>query len=134
SPTPGICCDGTTTPSRTLPELVGASRRLPKYAKPRVQIRNTAARTPVDRDRKLAPPEAPKRLADPAPPPPKAAPASAPLPCCIRINPIMTSADKICTVKRMVNTTFIFNSRNCAPPTEAQGIRALACGRCNTQK
>ncbi|MCY1375964.1 hypothetical protein D9M69_634180 [compost metagenome] len=67
------------------------------------------ASTAVLRDRKFAPPEAPNRLAEPAPPP-KAAPASAPLPCCIRIRPIMPSAERICTARRMVNKTFIFFS------------------------
>src|SRR3990167_8938955 len=67
------------------------------------------ASTAVLRDRKFAPPEAPNRLAEPAPPP-KAAPASAPLPCCMRIRPIMPSADRIWTASRMVNKTFIFFS------------------------
>src|SRR5690606_30806395 len=56
--------------------LVGASGRvLTSSARPSVEAKNTAARTPVVRDRKLAEPVAPNRL--PEAPPPKAAPMSA---------------------------------------------------------
>jgi hypothetical protein len=53
--------------------------------------KNTAAKTAVVRDKKLAPPVAPNKL--PEPPLPKAAPMSAPLPCCTKIKPIIANAD-----------------------------------------
>ena len=52
--------------------------------------KNTAARMPVERDRKLAAPEEPKRL--PAEPLPKAAPMSAPFPCCRSTRTTMAAA------------------------------------------
>jgi hypothetical protein len=77
--------------SKTLPVLAG--RKLPKYAKAKVHTKNTVAKTPVVRDKKLALPLAPKRL--PEPPLPKAAPMSAPLPCCTKIKPTMATAEII---------------------------------------
>jgi hypothetical protein len=109
---PGICAAGllftgagavTAAPSSTLPDEVGVM--LPKYAKANVHTKNTAANTAVVRDMKFALPVAPNKLPDP--PLPKAAPMSAPLPCWIRISPIMASADNICTTKIKVNITLI---------------------------
>ena len=83
---PGICEAGpdstgagavTAAPSKTLPVLAG--RAVPKYANIKVQVKKTAAKTAVARDKKLAPPVAPNKL--PELPLPKAAPMSAPLPC-----------------------------------------------------
>jgi len=71
----------------------GAVCKLPKYASARVAQKNTVAKAAVLRERKFALPEAPKRL--PEPPLPNAAPISAPLPCCMRIKPIITTADNI---------------------------------------
>src|SRR6185369_3035352 len=89
--------------SRTLPDSTG--RRLPKYASAKVQAKNTAASTAVVRDRKLALPLAPKRL--PELPLPNAAPMSAPLPCWMRMSPIMARAVSICTARTAVSNTFI---------------------------
>ena len=63
------------------------------------------AQTAVERERKLALPVAPNRL--PEAPLPNEAPMSAPLPCWIRIRPIMASADNIWTTKIKVNITLI---------------------------
>ena len=84
APDAGICVSEvaggvTVARSRTLPVEEAVGRALPKKAKARVATKNTAARTAVVRERKLALPEAPKRL--PELPLPKAAPMSAPLPC-----------------------------------------------------
>ncbi|MNV87815.1 hypothetical protein D3C71_1819710 [compost metagenome] len=73
---------------------------MPKYASASVATKNTAASTAVVRDKKLALPLAPNKL--PELPLPNAAPMSAPLPCWIRIKPIIASAVNICTA----NTTF----------------------------
>jgi hypothetical protein len=94
----------TAAPSSTLLPLARGCA-LPKYAKAKVQAKNTAANTPVVRDKKLALPLAPNKL--PEPPLPKAAPMSAPLPCCTSTRPIMTMAVSICTARTMVNITFI---------------------------
>ena len=56
-----------------------AKPAVPRYASPSVQAKNTAAQKEVERDKKLALPEAPNRLPDA--PLPKDAPMSAPLPC-----------------------------------------------------
>jgi hypothetical protein len=112
---PGICAAGlvsmgaatgavTLAPSSTLPDEAGV--RLPKYAKDKVQTKNTVANTAVVRDMKLALPVAPNKLLEPLPLP-KAAPMSAPLPCWIKIKPIMVKADNICTTKIKVNITSI---------------------------
>src|SRR6478672_2764596 len=68
-------------------------------------MKNTVASTAVVRDRKLALPLAPNRL--PELPLPKAAPMSAPLPCWMRMRPIMPSADRIWTASTRVRITFI---------------------------
>jgi hypothetical protein len=82
----------TAAPSSTLPEEA-AGLTLLKYASIKVHTKKTAANTAVVRDKKLAPPVAPNKL--PEPPLPKAAPMSAPLPCWIKIKPIMANADSI---------------------------------------
>src|SRR5574343_555457 len=70
-----------------------------------VKMYNTVFKSAVVRDRKLALPEAPNRL--PELPLPKAAPMSAPLPCWIRIRPIMPRAVRIWTARTRVRITFI---------------------------
>jgi hypothetical protein len=75
-----------------------------------VVTKNTAAKTAVVRDKKLAPPVAPNKL--PELPLPKAAPMSAPLPCCTKINPIMAKADNICTAKITVIIAFMLRSKS----------------------
>lgn len=52
---------------------------VPKYANASVQAKNTAAQNDVERDRKLALPDAPNKL--PEAPLPNDAPMSAPFPC-----------------------------------------------------
>jgi hypothetical protein len=94
----GEAGDDTLAASKTLPLLAG--RRLPKYAKAKVQVKNTVAKAAVVRDKKLALPLAPNKLPDP--PLPNAAPMSAPLPCWIRIKPIIEIAEIICTVRMIV--------------------------------
>jgi len=94
----GAAGAATLAASNTLPLLAG--RRLPKYAKAKVAVKNTVASTAVVRDKKLALPLAPNKL--PEPPLPKAAPISAPFPCWIRINPIIEIAEIICTVRMIV--------------------------------
>jgi hypothetical protein len=74
---------GMLTLSITLPDAVGLF--IAMYARPRLVMKNTAAKTPVKRDRKLAEPDAPNKLPDA--PLPKAAPMSAPLPCCSNTKP-----------------------------------------------
>src|SRR5688572_22568571 len=68
-------------------------------------MKNTPASTAVVRDRKLALPLAPNRL--PELPLPKAAPMSAPLPCWMRMRPIMPRAVSICTARMMVRKTLV---------------------------
>ena len=60
--------------------------------RPRLVAKNTAARTAVVRDRKLADPAAPKT--EPDDPLPNAAPMSAPLPCCSSTNPQIADRDQ----------------------------------------
>jgi len=79
--------------------LVVTGRTFPKNAKPKVQTKNRVANTAVERDKKLAPPEAPNKL--PELPLPKAAPMSAPFPCCMRIKPIMAKALSTWTTMRI---------------------------------
>lgn len=69
-------------------------------ASSKVLTKNTVAQAAVERDRKLALPEAPNKLPDE--PLPKEAPMSAPLPCCTSTRPIMTRAERICTARRRV--------------------------------
>ena len=66
------------------------------------------ASTAVVRERKLALPLAPNRL--PELPLPNAAPMSAPLPCWIRIRPIIARAVSICTASTTFTITFILCS------------------------
>ena len=66
---------------------------VPKYASPSVHAKNAAAQNEVERDRKLALPEAPNRL--PEAPLPNDAPMSAPLPCCTSTKPIIAMAEMI---------------------------------------
>ncbi len=86
----GVACVAAWRSNTLVPSVV---LKLPKYANARVAQKNTVANTAVLRDMKFALPEAPKRL--PEPPLPNAAPISAPLPCCMRIKPIITRADNI---------------------------------------
>ena len=86
----GVACVSAWRSSTLVPSV---GRKLPKYANARVAQKNTVANAAVLRDKKFALPEAPKRL--PEPPLPNAAPISAPLPCCMRIKPIITRADNI---------------------------------------
>ncbi len=58
-------------------------------------MKNTAARTAVVRDKKLADPVAPNKLPDA--PLPNAAPMSAPFPCCSKTSPMTPNADNNCT-------------------------------------
>src|SRR5574343_1535618 len=74
-----------------------------------VKMYNTVFKTAVVRDRKLALPLAPNRL--PELPLPKAAPMSAPLPCWIKIRPIMASADSSCAASRTVTRTLMLIPR-----------------------
>ena len=60
-----------------------------------VAKKKKVAATAVERDRKLAEPEAPKM--EPLAPLPKAAPRSAPLPCCNKTKMITAIAEMICT-------------------------------------
>jgi hypothetical protein len=94
--------------SSTLPDVL-AARGVPTYANNSVLIKKTVANTAVVRDKKLALPLAPKRLPDP--PLPNAAPMSAPFPCWTRINPTMATAEIIWTANKIVNKTFINNSK-----------------------
>lgn len=80
----------------TPPDLDGAE----KYVSPRLVAKNTAARTAVVRERKLAAPAEPKRL--PAEPLPKAAPMSAPLPCCRSTSTTMPTAARMCNTSTSV--------------------------------
>src|SRR5439155_16163925 len=89
--TPGFA--GTSRCCVTPPDFDGEE----KYVSPRLVAKNTAARTAVVRERKLAAPEEPKRL--PAEPLPKAAPMSAPLPCC------SSTSTTMLTAARMWNTS-----------------------------
>ena len=75
-----------------------------------VLVKNTAAKTAVVRDKKLAPPDAPNKL--PELPLPNAAPMSAPFPCCTKIRPIMAKADNICTAKITVIIVFMYRSQS----------------------
>src|SRR5689334_4153655 len=68
-------------------------------------MKNTAAQTAVERDRKFALPVAPNRLPDA--PLPNEAPMSAPLPCCTSTRPIMTSAARICSATTRLSIRFI---------------------------
>src|SRR5689334_20875130 len=68
-------------------------------------MKNTAAQTAVERDRKLALPVAPNRLPDA--PLPNDAPMSAPLPCCSSTSPIMASAVTICRPRTRFITMFM---------------------------
>ena len=72
-----------------------------KYAKVKLVMKNTVARTAVVRERKLADPVAPKRLPDA--PLPNAAPMSAPLPCCRRTRPMIATATIRCTTNAIEN-------------------------------
>ena len=72
---------------------------------PACRRRTRRRRTAVVRDRKLALPVAPNRL--PEAPLPKTAPMSAPLPCWIRIRPIIASAVRICSTSTRFRTMFI---------------------------
>jgi hypothetical protein len=82
----GAVTPSITPPPITPPLIFGAW----KYVSPKLVAKNSAAHTPVDRDKKFAAPEEPNRL--PAEPLPKAAPISAPLPCCSNTNTIMANA------------------------------------------
>src|SRR5207253_988274 len=81
-------------------------------------MKNTAAHTAVERDRKFALPVAPNRLPDA--PLPKEAPMSAPLPCWIRTRPIITSAATICSTTTKLSIQFI------PAPSESRGSAAGA--------
>src|SRR5438477_742204 len=61
-------------------------------------MKNTAARTPVVRERKFAEPVAPNRL--PEAPPPKPEPMSAPLPCWSSTRPMIARAVSTCSTMR----------------------------------
>ncbi len=91
--------------SSTLLGAEGVRTLKPKYASASVLPRNTVAMMAVAREKKLALPDAPKML--PEAPLPKAAPISAPLPCCIRINPTMMSAEITCATCSRFRMTFI---------------------------
>lgn len=59
----------------------------------------------VARDKNVALPDEPNRL--PEAPLPKVAPAVAPLPCCMRIRPIMTRAEITCTTSKILKRMFM---------------------------
>jgi hypothetical protein len=82
----GAVTPSITPPPITPPLIFGAW----KYVSPKLVAKNSAAHTPVDRDKKFAAPEEPNKL--PAEPLPKAAPISAPLPCCNSTKTIMAKA------------------------------------------
>src|SRR5688572_32534785 len=74
-----------------------------RYARPRLEMKKTVARTAVVRDRKLAEPLAPNRL--PEEPPPKPEPMSAPRPCCRSTRPMIASASSTCsTISTLVQS------------------------------
>src|SRR3982750_2074083 len=79
-------------------------------------MKNRAAHTAVKRDRKFALPVAPNRLPDA--PLPNDAPMSAPLPCWINTRPIITTADRICTISTILVSSCM---RRKAPGISAGG-------------
>nr|CCO25573.1 Conserved hypothetical protein [uncultured bacterium] len=82
-----------------------AWRFAPIEVKASVDAKNIVAAIAVDLVKKLDEPVAPNKLPDA--PEPKAAPISAPLPCCNKTKPTITSADKTCTTTMIAYIEFI---------------------------